>query len=154
MIDIAHITDLNKIKTTLPGQCGLVLYIQGRYGLRVGEVLRLKRTDISDDGIIRFRAEKGSYDRYIPDPQLASWILSICVSSRTDYLFSISRYQYHRYLVRTFNFRKEPGRKTRRVTNQMRQEYIQKLLSFPDTDKPSVSRAVGHRSNKSIDYYT
>lgn len=154
MIDIVNLSQLEKIKAVLQGECGLILYIQGRYGLRVGEILRLKRYDISDEGIIRFRAEKGSYDRYISDPHLASWILHTCVSSRTDNLFSVSRYQYHRFLVKTFNFRRQPGRKNRRVSNQMRAEYIQRLMQFPDTDKPSVSRAVGHRSNKSIDYYT
>ena len=122
-----------------------------QFGLRVGEVLRIKETDILTTKQIRIRGEKGSEDRFVTPLYFADVWFSR-KSRMPVFLRNISRFYLYRICKRYGFYYEVLGKGNNKVTHYFRYLYFAKLKLNNLTEKERA-KAVGHKNVKSQNYY-
>lgn len=137
-----------------------ILFIVYSAGLRVGEVVRLKITDIdSDRMLIRIVQGKGRKDRYIILSEVALEALRIYVRKyRPDnWLFpgaKQNRFLTERTVQRILeNAREKAGIRKKVTVHSLRHSFATHLLEG-GVDLRYIQELLGHQSSKTTEIYT
>jgi integrase len=134
-------------------QFALVDEIMKRCGMRFADVQQIKSKHIIDDTVVFFAGRKGGYDRYEPLPDLIPVLRAINKITPGECIFTLTYRQFYRWTTKNYPVMRKKGRKRNVVTHRHRNAYAKKLHKARHGDKASISRAVGHRTNRSIDHY-
>lgn len=133
--------------------CAIIFELQRRFGLRWSECKALKFADIIDREYIRFQGSKGSYDRFEFCPDIIAVLARRGHPRPSASVFSINYGKYYRFVKSRVPYRRKPGKKNAIVTHQARHNLVQKMANKAPQALSSVSRRVGHKSNKTLSYY-
>lgn len=128
---------------------GVDLMLSG--GLRVSELVSCSMVLVNANGQVLFKGRKGSADRLVTPLyqrdywlQLRGWVHNPCSI--------VSRFSWYRFLRAHGVVLHEPGHVHNSVTHAARKLYAHQLF-LAGVDGRSVADVVGHRSERSTEYY-
>jgi len=145
---------IHRPKVALDSRMALCYELMRRSGLRISEMLAVRYKDCLPNGYIHAKGGKHSEDRFFYAEDIYHKLGLLAKHKGKDLLFTFTRFQYYRWCRKNFSISPEPGKKNSRVTHATRAVLINQLLQAPDASRSSVSRFIGHRSNKTLTYYS
>jgi integrase len=129
----------------------LIATLLSRSGGRVSEILSIKLSDISSDGLILVHGKKGSRSYTIYALDLLPLIAQ--VKTKHNNLFNgLNRSTVHRGFLKFGLTEKKVGKKVRTVTHIFRYKKAKWINSLTD-DKVTIQDIIGHNSIKSQNHY-
>lgn len=139
------------IEVTHSNIYGLIIELQGLYGLRISEVLGIKPWDISRNGNIKITPLKGSNIRVVRSIKFEKIVIDSCINS-VSLFEGINRFAIYR-LYKTIGCQiHKQGDKRSRVTHALRHHYYQGLKNMGLSTK-EASTVIGQKSKKSGEWY-
>jgi integrase len=135
------------------GAMAIAHKLQRETGIRVSELLDIRRGDILDDHQLWIRGTKGSYDRLISAPYVVDYFRRVAPAKKDARLFTFTYRQFYTFVLRRNSFDKKPGAKNKRVTHYARSQFFKRLAAHVGSLNKSISVAGGHRSQRSTYYY-
>jgi len=145
---------IQRPKAPLNSRMAMCNELMRRSGARISEILSVHYRDCLPNGYIHIFGGKHSEDRFFYAEDLYPKLGLLAKHKGKDLLFTFTRFQYYRWCRKNFTISREPGKKNSRVTHATRAVLINQLLQAPDASRSSVSRFIGHRSNKTLNYYS
>ena len=129
----------------------IVMLLLLAYGLRISEVLNIRKGDINSTGTIIVRGKKGSDDRLISALQFSEWIYKNRLSF-TSILEYRNRWYYYRLFKRLDIHKQMTGNKNTSVTHVFRYAFVADVKAMTgDTDK--TAKIVGHKNRLNTKRY-
>ncbi len=144
---------IEALKRAPANQHEIIYEFQRRYGLRWHEVVSLKLEDIITEEEVLFHGAKRGYDRFIYAPDLIFYIRRLSAGRKEGKFFTVSYQQHRRWLYQRNKFTRLPGRKYNIVSHLPRHIIATRRVRAEGEIDPSVSRSLGHKSNRTILYY-
>lgn len=131
----------------------LVDIIMQRFGMRFADVAQIKGSDIIDEQTVFFAARKNGYDRWECIPDLVPTLQRLDRLTQTKTIFSVNYNQFYRWSIKKYTTQRKKGKRYNVVTHRHRNAFAKKLHKSGLGAKDSISRRIGQRSNKSLEYY-
>jgi integrase len=128
-----------------------ILLVMSIYGLRISEILNIKYTDITHDGLIKLKALKGSESRIIVVTEIKDYLLK-CKSNGNDPFTQFNRFHIYRQFKKynlIFNSNKSSHLS---VTHSLRHIAIAKLR-LEGMSENEIAQFTGHKNVKNLRYY-
>ena len=120
-------------------------------GCRVSEVLRIKASDVSQSGLVKITASKGSANRFVHISYSLDFLLSL--KAVNGYIFANYNRFYIYRLFKKLGFTQKFGDNVNSsVTHYFRKSAALEALSM-NNDLQDIATLLGHKSAKSAHYY-
>jgi integrase len=134
-------------------QCTYLMLLQSLYGFRIGELLALKRHNLSHEGFLYVPGMKKSSSRIVRIPEMLeeNYFATLMPD---DNMFTITYNQYYRFVSKLNLSRLIPaGKHNRKVTHAFRYLRIQSNEQLAGDDLSAVQNFSGHKSKRGLSFY-
>ena len=146
--DVLGVIEMNKTRL---GHYYYLFMVMYHSGCRVSEALDIDYKDISDVQRVLIRAKKSGNDRVVTIHECTKFFMKAQMN-RINPFVHCNRFSAYRHLKNLGIGKLKKGRTHASVTHIFRDSYV-KDVRTTNADNKTTSQSIGHKSQKSTEYY-